>query len=34
MLRDDATTVCIDWYGNDEKRVPTAGASMSRASVV
>lgn len=31
-LRDDATVVCLDWYGADGHRDATAGASRARAT--
>lgn len=31
-LRDDATVLCIDWYGPREPRQATAGASLDRAT--
>ena len=31
-LRDDATVLCIDWYGLDGVRDATAGASLDRAT--
>jgi serine phosphatase RsbU (regulator of sigma subunit) len=31
-LRDDATALCIDWYGSAGKRDATGGASQSRAT--
>jgi serine phosphatase RsbU (regulator of sigma subunit) len=31
-LRDDATVVCLDWYGPGEVRDATAGASRARAT--
>lgn len=32
-LRDDATVVCIDWYGATGDRNATGGASRSRATI-
>jgi serine phosphatase RsbU (regulator of sigma subunit) len=32
QLRDDATAVCIDWYGQTEARGATGGASRARAT--
>lgn len=32
QLRDDATALCIDWYGPTELRDSTGGASRSRAT--
>jgi serine phosphatase RsbU (regulator of sigma subunit) len=32
-LRDDATVVCIDWFGGDGHRTAIGGASRDRASV-
>jgi serine phosphatase RsbU (regulator of sigma subunit) len=31
-LRDDATALCVDWYGADGKRDATGGASRARAT--
>ena len=31
-LRDDATVLCLDWYGAGGRRHPVAGASRSRAT--
>jgi len=31
-LRDDATTLCIDWYGSHGRRDATGGASAARAT--
>jgi serine phosphatase RsbU (regulator of sigma subunit) len=33
QLRDDATTLCLDWYGPAGRRDATGGASTSRATV-
>jgi hypothetical protein len=32
-LLDDATAVCIDWYGPEGDRHATGGASQARATV-
>ena len=31
-LRDDATALCIDWYGANGERAATGGASRARAT--
>ncbi|MCA1842111.1 MAG: hypothetical protein LC792_02775 [Actinobacteria bacterium] len=31
-LRDDATALCLDWFGGDDRRKATGGASRSRAT--
>jgi hypothetical protein len=31
-LRDDATALCVDWYGPDGERDATGGASRARAT--
>ena len=31
-LRDDATVLCLDWYGGSRRRRTEAGASHGRAS--
>ena len=33
QLRDDATALCIDWYGPTETRDATGGASRARATI-
>ncbi len=33
-LRDDATTLCVDWYGPEGRREATAGASIARATSI
>jgi hypothetical protein len=33
-LRDDATALCLDWYGAAGMRAATGGASRSRATQV
>ncbi len=32
QLRDDATTLCLDWYGPAGRRDATGGASSARAT--